>query len=81
MLNEILKLDPECEEAKFQLSEVQIMLLCKNGKYSVHDAIRALQLNEYNTSVSTATALTVYYKTFNLFITIGHDEKRWTLVL
>ncbi|XP_054268766.1 uncharacterized protein LOC128990426 [Macrosteles quadrilineatus] len=50
VLNEILKLDPECEEAKFQLSEVQIMLLCKNGKYSVHDAIRALQLNEYNTS-------------------------------
>jgi len=50
VLHEILKLDPKCQEARFHLSEVQIMLLCNNGKFSVHDAIRALQLTNYNTA-------------------------------
>ncbi|XP_046667240.1 uncharacterized protein LOC124358985 isoform X2 [Homalodisca vitripennis] len=48
VLNEILKLEPDCQEAKFLLSEVQIMLLCGGGRYSVHDSIRALKLTNFN---------------------------------
>ncbi|KAG8324474.1 hypothetical protein J6590_091490 [Homalodisca vitripennis] len=53
VLNEILKLEPDCQEAKFLLSEVQIMLLCGGGRYSVHDSIRALKLTNFNAEVST----------------------------
>lgn len=46
-------MDSTCQEARFLLSEVQLMLLCKSNKYSVHDAITALQLTNFNTEVST----------------------------
>uniref|UniRef100_A0A1B6F632 RRM domain-containing protein n=1 Tax=Cuerna arida TaxID=1464854 RepID=A0A1B6F632_9HEMI len=54
VLHEILKLEPNCQEAKFLLSEVQLMLLCSGGKYSVHDSIRALQLTNFNTEQAKA---------------------------
>lgn len=52
VLNEFLKLEPNSEEGKFRLGEVQITLLRNSGKYSINDAIQALKLTNYNTSVS-----------------------------
>lgn len=60
VLNEFLKLEPNSEEGKFHLGEAQIMLLCNNGKYSSRDAIEALKLTNYNTSVSRLVYYTIY---------------------
>uniref|UniRef100_A0A1B6LCF9 RRM domain-containing protein n=1 Tax=Graphocephala atropunctata TaxID=36148 RepID=A0A1B6LCF9_9HEMI len=54
VLHEIIKLDSKCKEARFLLSEVQVMLLCNGGKYSVHDAVTALNLTNFNTEQAKA---------------------------